>query len=838
MEMTRGRLPEEWEERWRGEKEQRRRAMKERGEMLAEDDPELRRIVAYNDTRMGLRRRDGEDGRKMKKKNSRASRREGKEEEEEERWNEKEEGSEEEENISTYSQDTHARELFQTLEEFRDSSLFTDLTLSTEDGLSFQVHSPVLAAVSSLVHHSLQDGDAEWEKRGGSVNMNRQRQVSMFLGPGVDRVGLAGVLEFAYTGVIAVLHTGNVVQIQTAAQVLGVPRVLDLCREEEEKMKIGGQKKTEERKISAAEQMEISLQSIRQLWTQRVGCDVVLDVDGTPFYAHRVVLAASSDYFRAMFTSGMKESQQYCVTLPFLVASELEILIGHSYSGSLPLSWGHVFEISCTALQLQFQAALSLCLNFLQQEMDARSCLDVASFAEAYGMMELLEVADDFVLRNFLDVASTAKFLDLPAEKLLDFLRRDGLCAPSELWVFRAVVSWVQADQEARLPQARELMTGVRFPLMTFREFREVRAVNLRMECSSGGGEGGGGEEEVELYGSALREFSISLPGSQNRYRVRKPRDVLVLVGGDQLDLDTGRRVPSKELWFANSLRSGTGLVKEVEWRILGEMPEKARLRHGVAVLGGQLYVVGGGEFYAKDDTLKSAYRYDPQQGSWQRLADMQNHRSNFSLVVRGERLYAIGGDRDINANMDTVEVYSPESDAWSFSRHLHQALSGCAASVLDGEIFISGGFDCRYQCLVSMFLYRPERGTTYLADMNLDRALHCMEVLGRHLYVVGGVCNSQKFYASQLSCEVYDPERDSWSSISPLTVPHVGPASAVLEGKLYVLGGYCQEDYRECKLVHRYDPSSQRWENMGSMPGPNTDIRACVLHLPQHLRL
>ena len=39
-------------------------------------------------------------------------------------------------------------------------------------------------------------------------------------------------LEFAYTGVIAALNTGNVVQIQTAAQELGVPRVLELCREE------------------------------------------------------------------------------------------------------------------------------------------------------------------------------------------------------------------------------------------------------------------------------------------------------------------------------------------------------------------------------------------------------------------------------------------------------------------------------------------------------------------------------------------------------------------------------------------------------------------------------
>lgn len=316
---------------------------------------------------------------------------------------------------------------------------------------------------------------------------------------------------------------------------------------------------------------------------------------------HRVILAASSDYFRGMFTCGMRESHQKCVALPFVLASELEALISCSYSGTLPLSWDCVFEITCMALQLQFQPALSLCLDFMQQEIEASSCLDVASFAEAYEMSELLEEANDFVLRNFWEVSATAKFQDLPAEKLLDILRCDGLCVPSELAVFRAVASWVEADPEERLGQAGVLMTGVRFPLMTFREFREVRAINLRMECF--------GNKEVELYGSALKEFGFSLPKTQDQCRVRHPKDALVLVGGDQLNSDVGQRTPSRELWFANSLRSGTGLVKGMEWRTLGEMPDKPKFRHGVAAMVGRLYVVGGCYFYTKDDTMKSAYR-------------------------------------------------------------------------------------------------------------------------------------------------------------------------------------------------------------------------------------
>lgn len=135
------------------------------------------------------------------------------------------------------------------------------------------------------------------------------------------------------------------------------------------------------------------------------------------------------------------------------------------------------------------------------------------------------------------------------------------------------------------------------------------------------------------------------------------------------------------------------------------------------------------------------------------------------------------------------------------------------------------------------MFLYHPEGGTTYLADMTQDRAQHCMEALRGCLYVAGGVCNLRKFYTDQQACEVYDPVSDSWSTFTPLPVPHVGAASAVLEGKMYIMGGYCQEDYSESGLVHRYDASTLRWENMGKMPGAITDIRACLLSLPQHLR-
>lgn len=56
---------------------------------------------------------------------------------------------------------------------------------------------------------------------------------------------------------------------------------------------------------------------------------------------------------------------------------------------------------------------------------------------------------------------------------------------------------------------------------------------------------------------------------------------------------------------------------------------------------------------------------YDPSQNSWQRLADMNERRSNFALVVLDGKMFAIGGDKDSDINVGSVEVYCPITDSW-----------------------------------------------------------------------------------------------------------------------------------------------------------------------------
>ncbi|KAJ0055473.1 hypothetical protein NL108_003851, partial [Boleophthalmus pectinirostris] len=613
MEFSRSYLPLEWEEKWRREKERLKRVVEEGGEGAERNKQELRRIVAYNDSKMGL---------SSARRNSASS-----EQVHEDEFDDK---------TLNYSIQNYPCDVFGILNHFWRTGILTDFILVLENGQNYQVHTAVLAAVSLFVRNRLPK-----EKTIHCWTLN--------LGSEVDNIGLQAVLEFAYTGVILYLNEENVESVIAAAKVMEVQRVLEIC----------GKKTTKSEQQDGSqegEELKKTLEEIYQLSGEQVGCDVVLDINGVFCHVHKVILATSSDFFRGMFTSGMRESSQSCIALPFLFAPELEALIACAYTGQLHLNWDCVFEIACTALQLQFSPALSLCLKFMHEQIDTNSCLDLISFAEAYGMTELLDHATDFVLRNFWEVSETAKFLDLSAEQLVDFLKCDGLCAPSELTVFRAVISWIEASPEERLSQASLLMSSVRFPLMTFREFREVRAINLRMECAQN-------SKEVELYLAALKEFGNQ--DTEAKCRVRKPKNALVVVGGDQLNPDMGQQIASREVWFANCLRSGTGLVKDIEWRKLGEIPDQAKFRHGVASMGEKLYVIGGCYFYTKEDIMKSAYRYDPEQNSWRRLADMNEFRSNFSLIANEGRLFAIGGDKEINTNVDSVEVYNPDTDSW-----------------------------------------------------------------------------------------------------------------------------------------------------------------------------
>ena len=82
------------------------------------------------------------------------------------------------------------------------------------------------------------------------------------------------------------------------------------------------------------------LKGLDKLRDQKLLCDVHLVAEGAKFPAHRVVLAAASPYFQAMFTGGFKENQMSEITLTDTSSEGLKCVLDAIYTGELSISDG------------------------------------------------------------------------------------------------------------------------------------------------------------------------------------------------------------------------------------------------------------------------------------------------------------------------------------------------------------------------------------------------------------------------------------------------------------------------------------------------------------------
>jgi N-acetylneuraminic acid mutarotase len=111
-------------------------------------------------------------------------------------------------------------------------------------------------------------------------------------------------------------------------------------------------------------------------------------------------------------------------------------------------------------------------------------------------------------------------------------------------------------------------------------------------------------------------------------------------------------------------------------------------------------------------------------------------------------------------------------------------------------------------------------------------RAAHLMKALNGKLYVLGGDGSSDP-----TSVWIYDPATDTWDSDSaaPMTSERDHVAGAVLDGKLYVMGGRWRHKGK-FSITEVYDPLANSWTRLADMPVPRSGLTADVLNGKIHV--
>ena len=117
----------------------------------------------------------------------------------------------------------------------------------------------------------------------------------------------------------------------------------------------------------------VLLKRCAQFREEGIFTDVQLKVARTEFPAHRLVLPTHSDYFYAMFTYRMKETNQEVIELrsrdESMSSETLRRIIDYLYSGYLHINRENVFQVLAAADHLQVTNVLQECCDFLRREL-------------------------------------------------------------------------------------------------------------------------------------------------------------------------------------------------------------------------------------------------------------------------------------------------------------------------------------------------------------------------------------------------------------------------------------------------------------------------------------
>ena len=205
--------------------------------------------------------------------------------------------------------------------------------------------------------------------------------------------------------------------------------------------------------------------------------DVRLKVGEDVFPAHRIVLAANSDYFHAMFTDGMKESNQEVVELKdeSISPDALKIVMDSIYTGDLHVNEENVFEVLAAADHLQVISVVEQCCDFLKREfvqlrLDLPNYCLLCTIADRHELKDLKEAVEHRMASMYKDICESKEFLThISADQLLSLLCRDDLSAPSETFVFKSVMQWIKHKKEERMTVAAKVIGTVRLGLVDIR---------------------------------------------------------------------------------------------------------------------------------------------------------------------------------------------------------------------------------------------------------------------------------------------------------------------------------------------------------------------------------
>ncbi|EZA52628.1 kelch-like protein 10 [Ooceraea biroi] len=551
-----------------------------------------------------------------------------------------------------------------------------------------------------------------------------------------------------------------------------------------------------------------AMQSLYDFRQNNLLCDAVLRLeDGGVFPIHRAILSACSTYFRALFTTTLHCREKTDVLLPGVTSPMMNLLLEYAYLRSIDVNRENVCELLIMADYLSILGVLELCCDYLRDNLAPENCIEVMGFARQRFCKKLENDAYRFIVGHFVEVSQrNEEILHLPIEELKPLVGADELNVKSEQTVWELVLRWINHDPDSRKDYIVDLMKNIRLGLLDTQFFLE----NVKDHPYVVGNDACRPiiiETLKFLYDLEMITQKDGEVPTPEIARPRVPHEILFAIGGwsggsptnyiETYDTRADRWIP----------------IKETD-------PTGPRAYHGLAVIGFDIYVIGG---FDGVDYFNSCRCFNAVTKEWREVAPMNARRCYVSVAVLNNLVYAMGG-YDGYHRQKTAERYNYKTNQWSLIAPMNVQRSDASATTLNDKIYITGGFD-GHDCLNTAEVYDPNTNQwTMITAMRSRRSgVSCISYHGC-VYVIGGFNGVSRM----CSGEKYKPSTNSWSHIPDMYNPRSNFAIEVIDDMIFALGGF--NSVTTTYQVECYDEKTNEWYEATDMNICRSALSACVI--------
>jgi len=276
-------------------------------------------------------------------------------------------------------------------------------------------------------------------------------------------------------------------------------------------------------------------------------------------------------------------------------------------------------------------------------------------------------------------------------------------------------------------------------------------------------------------------------------------------------------------------------------WETRTQLPESFS-EIAVGELNGKIYVIGG--YPGTRVYVNTVQVYDPATDDWSYTTPVPQPLHHTMAASSGGKLYVIGGEisptglANQGVFINNVYEYDPATATWTEKTPMPTARSGGTASVIDGKIYVAGG---RPPGGADFAVYDPATDTwTVLPNMPTQRNHLASGVIGGKMYVAGGRFGGGVGSEMTDIMEIYDPATNTWTRGTPLLEPRAGLNGIAVRGCLYTFGGEGNDPHPLGIFpnVEVYNSVTDAWIPLESIPVPVHGVTGSAyvngnVHLP-----